>query len=78
LSKAIKSEIECIKQSKESVQEANKFMKEAEEKTDRLNEAWLEQAQFHDFMEDIITLQIFQNNVGKVVEQLSYFIDMES
>lgn len=29
-------------------------------------------------MEDIVTLQIFQNNVGKVVEQLSYFIDMES
>ena len=53
-------------------------MKEAQEKTDRLNEAWLEQAKFHDFMEDILTLQIFQNNVGKVVEQLSYFIDMES
>ena len=29
-------------------------------------------------MEDVLTLQIFQNNVGKVVEQLSYFIDMES
>lgn len=29
-------------------------------------------------MEDVVTLQTFQNNVGKVVEQLSYFIDMET
>lgn len=29
-------------------------------------------------MEDVITLHIFQNNVSKVVEQLSYFIDMEA
>ena len=29
-------------------------------------------------MEDVLTLQVFQNNVGKVVEQLSHFIDMES
>jgi hypothetical protein len=78
LSKAIKAEIECIKQSKESVQEANNFMKEAEEQTDKMNELWQEKIQFHDFMEDIITLHVFQNNVGKVVEQLSYFIDMET
>lgn len=43
-----------------------------------MNDLWQEQAQFHDFMEDIVTLQVFQNNVGKVIEQLSYFIDMES
>lgn len=29
-------------------------------------------------MEDVVTLQTFQANVGKVVEQLSYFIDMET
>lgn len=29
-------------------------------------------------MQDIVTLQTLQNNVGKVVEQLSYFIDMET
>ncbi len=29
-------------------------------------------------MEDVITLHTFQTNVGKVIEQLSYFIDMES
>ena len=29
-------------------------------------------------MEDIVTLQTLQNNVGNVVEQLSYFIDMET
>jgi hypothetical protein len=29
-------------------------------------------------MEDIVNLQIFQNNIGKVIEQLSYFIDMET
>ena len=28
-------------------------------------------------MEDIKMLNIFQNNVGKVIEQLTYFIDME-
>lgn len=44
LSKAIKSEIESIKQSKESVQEANTFMKEAEEHTEKLNAVWLERA----------------------------------
>jgi hypothetical protein len=53
-------------------------MKEADQKTEKLNEVWQEQASFHSFMEDIVTLQIFQNNVGKVVEQLSYFIDMET
>ena len=78
LSKAIRSEIECIKQAKESVQEANHFMKEAEEHTEKVNEMWHEQYEFHDFMEDVITLQVFQTNVGKVVEQLSYFIDMEA
>jgi hypothetical protein len=39
---------------------------------------WQQQAAFHHFMEDVVTLQTFQSNVGKVVEQLSYFIDMES
>jgi len=29
-------------------------------------------------MEDVLTLHIFQTNVGKVIEQLSYFIDMET
>ena len=53
-------------------------MKEAEEHTDRLNEHWREQSAFHDFMEDIVTLSTFQNNLGKVIEQLSYFIDMET
>ena len=76
LSKAINSEIDCIKQSKESVQEANTFMKETEMETDQLNEVWHQQSEFHDFMEDILTLQIFQANIGTVVEQLSYFIDM--
>lgn len=53
-------------------------MKEAEEKTNRLNEIWMEQSEFHDFMEDVLTLQVFQSNVSKVNEQLTYFIDMES
>jgi hypothetical protein len=29
-------------------------------------------------MEDVVTLQLFQNNVSKVHEQLTYFIDMDS
>ena len=53
-------------------------MKEAEEHSDRLDELWREQSEFHDFMEDIVTLHVSQSNVGKVIEQLSYFIDMES
>lgn len=32
-----------------------------------MNDLWQEQAQFHDFMEDIVTLHVFQNNVGKVI-----------
>ena len=78
LSKAIKAEIECIKQAKESVLEANGFMKEADQKTERLAEVWEEQSGFHSFIEDVVTLQTCQSNVGKVVEQLSYFIDMET
>jgi hypothetical protein len=78
LSKAIRSEIDCIKQSKESVLEASAFIKEADQKTERLGEVWQQQAPFHAFMEDVVTLQVFQANVGKVVEQLSYFIDMET
>ena len=42
-------------------------MKEAEEHTDRLNAVWQERAEFHDFMEDVLTLHIFQTNVGKVI-----------
>jgi hypothetical protein len=29
-------------------------------------------------MEDVFTLNIFTTNIGKVIEQLTYFIDMES
>lgn len=29
-------------------------------------------------MEDIAALNIYENNLGKVIEQLTYFIDMES
>lgn len=58
--------------------QANAFIKEADQKTERLGEIWQQQSSFHSFMEDVLTLQTFQTNVGKVVEQLSYFIDMES
>lgn len=29
-------------------------------------------------MEDINSLSIYKNNIGKVIEQLTFFIDMES
>lgn len=29
-------------------------------------------------MEDINALNVYKNNIGKVIEQLTYFIDMES
>ncbi len=29
-------------------------------------------------MEDVISLTVFQNNLAKVIEQLTYFIDMDS
>lgn len=40
-------------------------------------EIWNQQAEFHDFMDDVLTLSQFQANVAKVVEQLTYFIDMD-
>jgi hypothetical protein len=43
-----------------------------------MNEVWNEQSEFHDFMEDVLTLHLFQSNVSKVNEQLTYFIDMDS
>ena len=52
-------------------------MKEANEKTLKLKELWNEQYGFHELMDDIKMLNVFQNNVGKVIEQLTYFIDME-
>ena len=29
-------------------------------------------------MEDVAALGVFESNVGKAIEQLTYFIDMES
>ena len=78
LSKAIKLQIDSITQSKQSVQEANNWIREANNRSLELRELWNESYGFHELMEDVSTLGIFENNVGKVVEQLTYFIDMES
>lgn len=53
-------------------------MNEANQKTNFLREIWNEQYSFHELMEDITALNIYKNNIGKVIEQLTYFIDMES
>ena len=78
LSKAIKSQIDSITQSKESVLEANNWMKEANEKNLQLRELWNESYGFHELMEDVTSLSVFEQNVGTVIEQLTYFIDMEN
>jgi hypothetical protein len=78
LSKAIKSQIESINQSRESVQEANMWMKEASDTTSTLKQVWADQSGFHDLMEDISVLTTYENNLSRVIEQLTYFIDMES
>ena len=51
-------------------------MKKADARTEAMGETWMQQESFHHYMEDVLDLEIFQRNVGKVVEQLSYFIDM--
>jgi glutamine synthetase adenylyltransferase len=78
LSKAIKSQIESISQSRESVLEANAWMKEASDTTAVLRQVWADQSAFHGLMEDITELTTYENNLSRVIEQLTYFIDMES
>ena len=53
-------------------------MKQANQKTNFLREIWNEQYGFHELMEDIKALNVYKNNIGKVIQQLTYFIDMES
>ncbi len=77
LSKAIKSQIECINQSKESVAEGNRNMQEASDRIENIKDAFMSQIEFHEVMQEVGSLDTFQRNTTTAIEQLAYFINMD-